>query len=303
LKNNSPAPLDSFSDAPMVPEDAAALEAKLWKLMGEQTERYTMGDSSSVRVELAEGLLRSVCYTLRVCMEEGDCTLSDILGKEDLLPFLRRGWCLIEKKVEIGKKMLLLAVQTSPKSGSISYRDTINGLGNFFKRYDLRFFAHEIPADIDYPLCRPVPDGLSGICYINEYLRCLIIENRFMGCFDTDTAKSLLKRFCPDYRKLLINLYEPLAANAIGSALIDSDVRGLYITMEDVRMLNKLLSGKTNEQMEALLENAAKRVCALLDIQDNFSQNYLCQTAVDLRPRIGAALASGNLDGVFITHS
>ena len=37
---------------------------KLWELLGKVTERYTMGDSSSVPEEVVEELLRSICFLL-----------------------------------------------------------------------------------------------------------------------------------------------------------------------------------------------------------------------------------------------
>lgn len=43
-------------------EDRILIEAKLWKLLGKRTERYTMGDSTSIPVEIAEELLNSIFF-------------------------------------------------------------------------------------------------------------------------------------------------------------------------------------------------------------------------------------------------
>lgn len=50
----------------------------------------------------------------------------------------------------------------------------------------------------------------------SEYLRHILLENELLGKFDVSPVLSLLKAACRDYRELLINLYEPVAANAIG---------------------------------------------------------------------------------------
>lgn len=46
-------------------EDRELIKLKFWILLGKRIERYTMGDSSSVPVEIAEELLKSICFSLR----------------------------------------------------------------------------------------------------------------------------------------------------------------------------------------------------------------------------------------------
>jgi hypothetical protein len=74
-----------------------------------------------------------------------------------------------------------------------------------------------VPCDIDYQLCRPVPEDLLGVEYVNEYLRRVVLENDFLRRFPKEPVIKLLENYCPDYRGLLINLYEPVATNALGS--------------------------------------------------------------------------------------
>ena len=50
---------------------------KLWELLGKVTERYTMGDSSSVPEEVVEELLRSIYFLLK--RELGDLKTSVVL--------------------------------------------------------------------------------------------------------------------------------------------------------------------------------------------------------------------------------
>ncbi|CUO29740.1 Uncharacterised protein [Clostridium disporicum] len=45
-------------------EEKEMMQIKLWTLLGKVTERYTMGDSSSVPVEIAEELLKSITFLL-----------------------------------------------------------------------------------------------------------------------------------------------------------------------------------------------------------------------------------------------
>lgn len=44
--------------------DRQAWQMKLWELLRLQTERYTSGQSTSVRTDTAQMLLRSICFSL-----------------------------------------------------------------------------------------------------------------------------------------------------------------------------------------------------------------------------------------------
>ena len=45
-------------------QDRLAWQAKLWQLLRLQTERYTMGQSTSLREDTARALLQSLCFSL-----------------------------------------------------------------------------------------------------------------------------------------------------------------------------------------------------------------------------------------------
>jgi len=285
----------SFDD-----EEMLTFRLNIWQLLGYQTERWTMGDSSSVPVEVAEELLRSICFTLHCATESGIVSAKELARPHDLRGLLKRGQAEIKDLIKKGKKLLGDVVRTTPQIENISYRDTLSGLAGFFKKYDWRYFAHEIPASIDYQLCRPVPDNLYGIKYINEYLGRLSIENRVIGSFDVDIVISLLKCHCPDYRGLLINLYEPVAANAMGLALLDEDIFSLDVGADRQRRLVDLFKKCSKEEAIGRLKNAAGKVALRLGFEDAAFIEYLRQTSVDLYPRINAAAAAGWLGGVFI---
>ena len=64
---------------------------RLWELLGKVTERYTMGDSSSVPEEVVEELLRSICFLLK--RELGDLKTSVVLLENgDLEKILKFAW-------------------------------------------------------------------------------------------------------------------------------------------------------------------------------------------------------------------
>lgn len=289
-----------FDEGPFTEEETSSLQPKLWHLLARQTDYYTMGGSSSVRVELAEELYKSILFTLVEGLKYGAFTREQLLASEKLEHLLRAGREEVEKQVETGKR-LWLQVQHHPTGiMNISYDDTLKRLVTFFKRYDIRYFAHQIPGDIDYQLCHAVPDELLGIKYVNEYLRRLLIENSFISCFETNTVARLLQGYCPDPCGQLINLFEPVAVNALGLALVKEDIYTLNLTAEMKQSLISGLQDCDRTTICLLLEKAADDVASILKAIAPASE-YIKRTAAELAPRIETLLSTGNIDGIFLT--
>ena len=105
---------------------------KLWELLGKVTERYTMGDSSSVPEEVAEELLRSICFLLK--RELGDLKTSvQLLESGDLEKILKSAWINIEKDIAKGKELLEAVIDSSIVIDNISYIYTIAERGKGLK--------------------------------------------------------------------------------------------------------------------------------------------------------------------------
>jgi hypothetical protein len=104
----------------------------------------------------------------------------------------------------------------------------------------------------------------------------------------------------PDYIELLVNLYEPVATNAIGLALIGEDPRGLAIgdsrRAEIARRLEPLGHGA---RLRALRE-AAGAACDALAVEGADAREYLRELVPELLPRVELGLARGELGGVWV---
>jgi hypothetical protein len=280
-------------------EEAREIQIKLWRLLALQTEHYTMGDHSSIPVEKAEELLKSIVFAINVYLKKTEESPSSLLKDADLLALLKKGWFEIAKQVKRGKALLEAVKASSPGADNISYRDTIAGIEVFFKRYDPRFFAHEIPGNIDYQLCHPVSDTLLGIEYINEYLRRLLAENEFCGRFPLPNRLRLLCASYLDYKGLLVNLYEPVAANALALALTEGVVFSLDVSEKERDVLLRLFEGRSRAGIGSEMARAAGTLCGTLEIKEPFLRDYLFRTADGLCPRVLAAVPAANLSGVF----
>lgn len=280
------------------PEEIAVFQERFARLLERRTAIYTMGDSTSVPTHVALDLLRSVCFVLGI--EPGQAEVPERLLSIDLEDEFRRRLADIERKVELAGELWREVIATMPAIPNIALQDTLASIGNFPRFYDFRSMAHEIPVSIDYPLCHPVPETLEGVGYINEYLRRLLIEARFLRHFGLSASKRVLASASPDFVELLVNLYEPVATNAIGRALLGKHPQSLRITEEDRAEIARTLEPLSEAGRERALGEAATDVCKALGIQDPATEEYLRDLAPELLPRVAIGLAHGDLRGVWV---
>lgn len=256
---------------------------ELYPFLARRVALYTGIDHGSIPKDLATELFASAAFTL----EQGAGAAGNLNAQ------FAAGLAVTRQKLEYGQKLWRAVRDGLPKIGNLSLRDTVKSIGTFWRRYDCRFFAHQIPCDVDYQLFRSVPETLQGVDYVNRYLGQLYVENELLSRFDPERAKRLLASYCKDYRGLLINLYEPVATNALGLALIGGDVSSLDISAQQREEIGSLLRGEGPERLEA----AAEKLCALLDIKSKAGREYLSSLALDLAPRIRQT----KLQGIFLT--
>lgn len=145
-------------------EETRQFFTKLWRLWAKQTERYTMGDSTSVPAETARELLASICYTLQLEMAQSGLTARDLL-EADLHDLLKKGQARLIAKVAEAKGLW----ESACKQGEAT--ESLKWIGCFFRRYDLYFFAHQTPWDMGYPLQPEISEPLKGISYVEAYLK------------------------------------------------------------------------------------------------------------------------------------
>ena len=275
-----------------VEEDLLAQEA-LWRLLRQQARLY-LPESSSLPAETVVALAESIRLTL------GADRNPRILLAPDLEEQFRLGRRRLERKMELTRQLWRTACLTSPEMENRSLSDTLRSIGGFWKRYDARFFAQNVPCDIDYQLSQPVSELLQGVDYLNEWLRRLCLEQKFLSHFDPALARAIVARSCPDYRRLLINLFEPVAVNTLGLALLGEDPRSLFIPAPLRRRLERRFAALTDAESDAALHSGAKALCAALGIEPGQTARYLDDLALGLRPRLRAAVAAGTLEYIFL---
>lgn len=294
-KKRNSQPLQS----PLSVEEELAVRSRLLEFLAVRTERYTFGDSSSVPVETAQRLLSSICFCLGVGPDSSpECWRHLLTG--DMESLFAQGIRQTEQKLAAGKRLWEAVCRHLPKAENRSMLDTLKSIGSFWKRYDIRFFAHEIPCDIDYQLFLPVPERLQGVDYVNLYLERLALENDFLLRFSPEAEISVLAGCCPDYRGLLINLFESVAVNALGLTLLGEDADLLGVSPESCRLLEKRFAAMTEPEAEEALCRAAKELAEHKNLREERQIAYLTECARQLAPRAAAVCRTGGMAGVFV---
>lgn len=272
------------------------MQEKLLSLLSRQLQRYTMGDSSSVPVELAQGLFQGLCYCLGISESPGKRW--EGLLEADLEAVYQQAQAVLEGKKQRGKQLWQLLCLELPPVVNLSMVDTLKSIGDFWKRYDSRFFAHEVPWDIEYQLALPVPETLQGVDYVAQYLGNLFCENSFLSRYSAQAMVPVLERYCPDYKGLLVNLFAPIAATALGLAALGEPVAALSMGAGELACLSAAVAPMGRAEIAGYLLQGLER----LDQEQELAPEvwaYMARYCGQLAARIDVMRAYNGLGGIF----
>ncbi len=284
------------------------LDTQMWKLFAEKAHRFTKGETSSMPEEVAEELMRSIQFTVLqavpkqyIKQEDQWRFLQDVLQTKPLHMLYAQGKAHLETEVQKGKTLLRMAKKALPPFASVPCAEALQGISLFFKAYDIDFFAHRIPCDIDYQLAVSVPPSIEeGVVFINQYLKHLLTEFAFCNAVQTVNAKALLQEHIQNYRHEILNICEPLFINAIGCALAGANVQALKLNIQELALLDELLLSEYRGDINAKLQNACKAVLKVLDIKGAFAQIYFAQMAKNLINRITLLQGESRTENIFL---
>lgn len=264
-----------------VPAPGEITEA-LYSLLSAQCKSFTGGQSSSLSVETVEALLSSICFSLSCFANKYGQNALLKIPPEKALEGARD---ILKKRIQLCKTLYLTLLRLPFQPDNVSYRDTVNGMENFFKKYDYYFFADQIPCDIDYQLCLPVSENLWGVEYLTEYIKRLICEGRFCGAFQRYEITALLANFGSRNHELLINVFTPVLSNALGRVLLGNDISTLEVTPNGIEKLFSMFAGLKYEEALPIVDKASKLLCSRVGFT-GYNTEYVTESARTLIPRI-----------------
>ena len=264
-----------------VPAPGEITEA-LYSLLSAQCKSFTGGQSSSLSVETVEALLSSICFSLSCFANKYGQNALLKIPPEKALEGARD---ILKKRIQLCKTLYLTLLRLPFQPDNVSYRDTVNGMENFFKKYDYYFFADQVPCDIDYQLCLPVSENLWGVEYLTEYIKRLICEGRFCGAFQRYEITALLANFGSRNDELLINVFTPVLSNALGRVLLGNDISTLEVTPNGIEKLFSMFAGLKYEEALPIVDKASKLLCSRVGFT-GYNTEYVTESARTLIPRI-----------------
>ena len=279
------------------------IQVELLKLLEEKTKKYTSGESSSIPVELGQELMDSLLFCIGTGLQGMDYMGQTDWGRlldVDLADMVEKGTTYIKGSLEYGERLWNKICTSLPEVENQSMKDTLKSIGTFWRNYNYQYFAHEIPCDIDYQLSIPISEEKKGVFYVIAYLERLAVENQFLSYFDKDSMIPVLNRYCPDYEGLLINLYEPIATNAIGCVLLQKDFKNLVMTSEEQKKLVCMFENLSGKMIESKLCEATLLTLEQISCKSQMERKSLSEYAKGLAVRIEGVRDEGGISGIFL---
>lgn len=253
------------------------IQEKIGEILKELIINLTKGESSSITVEKAEKLIIGIWYTIDAYMNSLDnIELSIEVLKNDEISFIYKNGKEILKKDFINVKNLYEEVLQSRVLISLdAYNDTLKGIGDFFKLYNLDYEPDECDANIDYPLA--FDDwNVKGLYYMKNYLWNLYLENNICNKFENEDINLILKSYGENndinYRDLLINIFEMSITNLVFAKLINKN--SLQIKNEEFEILNEKLKNLKEGQIEITIKEIIEKIISDYNFNE-FEQLYI----------------------------
>lgn len=281
------------------------IQAHIMNLLGKAICDFTNNESSSVRTETAEGILQSLLYSMDYYLMKLPSLQQSMeaIQQINIIEIYKRGLALVNSDIQLARQLLQDVQSTRIPVSLVAYNDTIDGLGEFFRSYDVKFDAQNTVVSIDYPL---LFDDFSrtGIDYIKRYLEHLKLENELCSRFPPEDINLLLEGYGRlyglDYTQPLINISELVLKNALCTVLTGREVDILAINREDCDLLERRLQMLTEGQISGLLQAAMNKIFMRLAIADPSAQQYFQPFTGVFRPQLIKAVRENTLSVLIV---
>lgn len=281
------------------------IQLQIMELLKDMIKQYTQGDSTSVRVDVAEKILVSIHYVM-------DLYISSLPSFEEQLTCLkshgirevyRQGLTHIKTLLAEAKLLFSEVDKNMLNVPSEVYTDTFDkALPEFFKSYDIYFNAQDTMCSIDYPLIFD-DASLQGITYIKHYLTVLKIETAFCSLFPTDDITTLLMGYGRKHRidiiNAPINLFELTFNNALFSFLSDATSIKLALSKAQFDSACASMSGLPIIEVPNFIDTAIQKMINFFQISEPLT-GYIHSYKTVFVPRIVNALMNNTLSNIVI---
>lgn len=271
-------------------------------LLAFKTEQYSGGFSSSIKINLANSIMKSTFYTIGLHLKSFDSPddAIKVLIDKRLSDVYALGKKQIDIKLKSTKHFHTQFINGMINTINVAYSSTlVDGINGFFKLYNPDYGADEIHITADYPLCNPI-GNFVGIEFIQKYLKSANCENIFCRYFSDKAIHNLLSGFDLHYSELIFNIFEQVLTTSIGCVLADTDPINLEITYIQMNRLHTLLFGKSREEIYQIIVTAYKELVNQLSLTNSSLQKYIEIALHQITINIHNGIKKEMLERVFI---
>lgn len=285
-------------------EDIDYINFGISKVLDQQLIYFTKNESSSINIDVAENLLMSVYFTISMSLKKSHNIneMIDRLKNHSIESIFKDGQRIIKRKYIKSKSILIKLKSSKMNIDNYSYVDTIDyGLDLFFNKYDYFFKAHEVPGDIDYQLSNDVFSYI-GIEHIEKYIINLSYEETFCKCFDINEIKSLLFSYSDNSYELLLNVFDIVLTNSIGSFIAGNDCMRLNIKEYDKEIiLNRIVKDYSENKLNTFINKYLCEIIKKLNITDYSFRTYIKRSLNKVKENFVYSINKGILKNEFVT--
>ncbi len=239
---------------------------ELIPIVAELADKYTGKESTSITYEKARQLMEAVMY----CIHEYE---ADAENRQELLSM--DGKAVAKRVYSLGYETVLKNVkETQILYNKIipdfkyyenrCYYDTfVKGIPSFFLYYDPRFQPQNHILTLDYPVLYPVY-SLQGIDAISTFVKCISLEQVFLGKLPDEYVLHVLRAYSPDHGELIINLAGIVLRNILGCRMAGKRVNTQGYTTDELEWLINYVdrnnTASLEKEMEGLVEELVRSV-------------------------------------------
>ncbi len=189
-----------------------------------------------------------------------------------------------------------------------AYNDAVSeDIRRFLASYDHRYAAHVMPSIPGYRLLesgrrRQIPEG---ICFIRDYLRRLLEENRLLALFDSEERDLLYASYAAVHgtnaRDCKDNMTAVVLTHALGASILGKYTGILTLTEQEVAALTTRFYRKTTGELEEMAREAGEALLRDMHPEDAACVRLVRNFAVMLAARLVEARNAGDAATVFVS--
>jgi len=229
---------------------------ELMPIVAELADKYTGKESTSITYEKARQLMEAVLY----CIHEYE---TDPAKSQELLTMDEKaaakkvyslGYETVLRNVKEAQILYNKIIPDFKCYENWCYYDTfVKGIPSFFLYYDPRFQPQNHILTLDYPVLYPV-HSLQGIDAISAFIKCVSLEQFFLGKLPDEYVLHVLRAYSPDHGELIINLTGIVLRNIVGCRMAGKRVNTEGYTPGELGRLMDYVNRNDRVELEQDME-------------------------------------------------